>query len=355
MKNSHLERLSIAAAVLPLMLTACQLLPAEEELPAAPVIHSYEAAEYKQTAVIRGDLSLTRRVPCEYVPASKEQLAFSLGGEYIDRICVAEGDQVQPGQLLAELVKDDLTEQIAAQEYEIQVLELKQQHLEENMALELSRLEALHVGAKQKQEAREKYEQQLQETGDSLYIQGLCLEELRSELELRQLRAGIGGTVTFVRSLAPGQRSTEGRVMITIADMTSTAFTVKGDDAAYFPPGTHTFIQQGGRELEAVSVDAAELGITNSEETSRAYLRLIQPDPTLEDGVKGYIELTLDSRQDVLYVSKKAIKTAGNRRFVYLLDENDLKVTRDVTTGLEAGDFVEITSGLSEGESVIIG
>ena len=58
-----------SAAAVSLLFSACQMFPAEEELPSAPVIRSYEAAEYKVATVVRGDLAKTVRVSCEYVPA----------------------------------------------------------------------------------------------------------------------------------------------------------------------------------------------------------------------------------------------------------------------------------------------
>ena len=85
-----------------------------------------------------------------------------------------------------------------------------------------------------------------------------------------------------------------------------------------------------------------------------AYLQLLQPDPSLENGVSGTIRVTLDYREDVLYVNKKAIKTADGGQFVYMLDEDGLRIRREVVTGLECGDYIEIMDGLAEGESVII-
>ncbi len=85
-----------------------------------------------------------------------------------------------------------------------------------------------------------------------------------------------------------------------------------------------------------------------------AYLQLLQPDPTLENGESGTVQVTLDQREDVLYVNKEAIKAAEGAQFVYMLDENGLKVLREVVTGLESDDYIEVVSGLAEGDSVIV-
>lgn len=42
------------------------------------------------------------------------------------------------------------------------------------------------------------------------------------------------------------------------------------------------------------------------------------------------------------------------KRFVYVQDENGLRAMAEVETGFEADGFVEILSGLEEGDAVIL-
>ena len=141
MRKNSLRWMSLI--VVPILCTSCQIMPVEEELPAAPVIRSYEAKEYEQTMVIRGDMVLNKTVRCTYMPAKRERLSFSLGGEYIDSVYVSEGQQVRAGDLLAELEQGDLYQQISSQEYQIQLLNLRKSHIQKNQSLELSRQDAL--------------------------------------------------------------------------------------------------------------------------------------------------------------------------------------------------------------------
>jgi len=344
-----------SAAVASLLLTACQMFPAEEELPAAPVIRSYEAVEYTYATVVRGDLIKSQKISCEYVPAKKENHCFVLGGERIDQIFVTEGEQVTEGTVLAQLQCESYIRNIETQEYDLQVLELKREHLLENQKLALEKLDLQDASSIKIRETTESYEKQLQSIDDSLYVGRLRLQELQKELKDRQLIAGFDGSVIYARSLSSNERSVESRIVVTVADMESTAFVVKGEDAAHFPVGTQVTITQNKEILTAKSVEAAELGLTDvTSDEPIAYLKLDHPDPTLESGDRGSIEVVLDSRTDVLYLDRDAIKTAEGKQFVYILDENGLKVMHDVTVGLVSGDFVEITSGLSEGDSVIL-
>ena len=392
--NKRLRRAIMLMAV-PLVCASCGIMPEEEELPAAPVIRTYEAAEYEQALVLRGDMVLTRKVKCTYASAKQEKYSFSLGGMYIDKVYVSEGQQVKKGELLAGLEQGDLPRQISDGEYALRALQVSRAYLPEYQRLDRERQEAViadmegqikelmawsrnyepgtEEGAayvdranavliqqialeKQKDAEAEADEKQLQEADDALYIAGLRLQELKEELRERQIYSGLDGTVTYLQKIKEGDRSVKGKVLITVADLDTVVFTVKGDDAQYFPVGTQATVLCEKKEFPAQAVEPAALGLAEQQEGDEpmAYLQLLQPDPTLENGVSGIIEVTLDQRKDVLYVTKDAIKAAEGAKFVYMLDENGLRVLQEVRTGLEDGEYVEIVSGLAEGDSVII-
>ncbi len=79
----------------------------------------------------------------------------------------------------------------------------------------------------------------------------------------------------------------------------------------------------------------------------------VSENPDMGNNTYGTATVVLDSRKDVLYVDRTLVMSADDRKYVYVLDESGLRVSRDVTTGLEAKGYVEITSGLSEGEMVV--
>lgn len=209
---------------------------------------------------------------------------------------------------------------------------------------------------KQREAEVEAGEKRLQEADEALYIADLRLRELREKLRERQIYADFGGTVTYLQKLKEGDRSVKGKIFVTVADLENVVFTVKGEDAQYFPVGTKATVLCEKKEFPVLAVDPTVLGLARDEESDGAiaYLQLLTPDPTLESGVKGSIQVVLDRREDVLYVKKEAIKAAEEAKYVYMLDENGLRILREVTTGLENESYVEIVSGLSEGDSVII-
>lgn len=388
------RRRAIVFMTVPLLCISCGIMPEEEALPAAPVIRTYEAEEYQQTRVMRGDVVLSKSVKCTYASAKQEKYSFSLGGMYIDKVYVSEGQQVKKGALLAELEKGDLPGQISDSEYALKALQVKRAYLPEHQRLELARQDAVIADMegqikelmawsgnyedgeekkalidqanailiqkialeKQREDTAEDGQKQLQAADEDLAIAQLKLQELQERLRERQIYADFGGTVTYLQKTQEGDRSVKGKSFITIADLDTVVFTVKGEDAQYFPVGTEVTVVCQKKEFPARAVDPGELGLAKEEEkdTPIAYLQLLQPDPTLENGAKGTVEVILDQKRDVLYVNKEAIKAAEEARFVYMLDENGLRFLQEVTTGLENDHYVEIISGLSEGDSIII-
>lgn len=389
MERKHLGL--IAFMLIPGLLSACQLLPEEEKLPPAPVIHAYEAEEYKYVTVMRGDLISTSNITTYYSLTKKQNLSFPLGGMYIDTVNVTVGQQVKTGDVLASIEQEDIQAQLTAQRHEINVLNKQSKHLKEALELELSQYSSMLTSLEQQLQqlqaavpteeeaastqqqidalllqieslkqrstsAQNSYDQQMETINDSLYVAYLRMDELNTTLENRMLIAGMDGVVTFVEEVVEGQRSVGDQRFITIADLASAAFTVDAEYASFLPIGTEVTITCNKQEQEAVAVDPADLGIdvANAEEPVPVYLKLKQPDPSLEDYDKGTLNLTLEQRSDVLYVQKEAIQNADSDPFVYLMDEDGLRTIQSVTTGMSTGEFVEIISGLNEGDYVIV-
>lgn len=79
----------------------------------------------------------------------------------------------------------------------------------------------------------------------------------------------------------------------------------------------------------------------------------IQTDQILPAGASADVEIVLDTRPNVLALPTRAIFGRGTEKFVYL-KEGSIAKKQPVTTGLSNFDFVEILSGLSDGETVLI-
>ena len=74
----------------------------------------------------------------------------------------------------------------------------------------------------------------------------------------------------------------------------------------------------------------------------------------LYEGMTGDGTCVTKETKEVTYVSNRAIFRDGTRSYVKVRDENGNIVEKDVTTGFSDGVNVEITEGLSQGDTVLI-
>ena len=74
----------------------------------------------------------------------------------------------------------------------------------------------------------------------------------------------------------------------------------------------------------------------------------------LYEGMTGDVTCVTKETKEVTYVSNRAIFRDGTRSYVKVRDENGNIVEKDVTTGFSDGVNVEITEGLSQGDTVLI-
>ena len=82
---------------------------------------------------------------------------------------------------------------------------------------------------------------------------------------------------------------------------------------------------------------------------------LVEGDTTkLYGGMTADITFVTDTRDNALYVPRKAIVKENDRTYVYVDGADGEKELTEVTTGLSNGTSVEILSGLAEGDTIYI-
>lgn len=344
-------------------LSACALIPEEETFKSAPIIRNNEVKAYRLASAVRGDLQLTARVTCTYVPIQTENLAFPVGGENIDEIYVSQGDTVESGQLLGQLSVDGIQESIDSCQRQIGERNLQLSQLWQQQSLSEERINLQYAddpeGLTQAMDAMKKsFRARRQELEDAVTVLNAQMAEYRDRLAERQLVAGLSGTVTYARAFADGAKSTLGETVITIADSAMSLFRAETEYWEKFQPGELYTIMVNETAYEAVAADAEELGLPAAAETedgkASVYFRLTQPALELESNDRGVITLVLDERRDVLLLDRHCISKMGDKQVVYYLDEQGLRRYCEVETGLEAEDLVEILHGMDEGDSAIL-
>ena len=97
----------------------------------------------------------------------------------------------------------------------------------------------------------------------------------------------------------------------------------------------------------------AASGTTTAEQVDKStHIDFTPGDLVLKSGDLVKVVVTLEEKQDVLWLPPAAIRTFSGRKFV-VIDDNGSQRRIDITTGIETEDRVEIKEGLTEGQVVI--
>jgi HlyD family secretion protein len=102
-----------------------------------------------------------------------------------------------------------------------------------------------------------------------------------------------------------------------------------------------------------VSIDPAET-IVDGVPTYKTTFQFTQTDERIRSGMTANLTIVGDKRDNVLAVPERALYTKNGKRYV-LVEQGKQKVETAVTTGLRGSDgLVEISSGLEEGQRVVV-
>lgn len=356
------KRMLAAAAALCLLCSSCFFLPKEEELPAAPVVYNYQGDPYETVAVLRGDLVKSVEIICKYRAIREEELFFQLSGEVMEEVFVQQGDTVEKGEVLAQLELGDVQEQLTACENQIETLTLQLSQAKENRDDAYHRQQeylaalpsAERVGQPSAATSVAGYLDRIEELEDALQVQKFKRDELKTAIAQRQIIATMDGLVTYAKSVRDGALSSKEDLMFKLSDSTTSAFVGTTGQKDAVKVGQSISLRIGDEERPATVISPGEFGAEKEGNNYFYYFQLDTPDPSLQNGTQGKVLVELERRPDVLYLPDETIRKADGKTGVYFENENGVREMKFVEIGLTADHKVEIKSGLTEGEIIII-
>ena len=345
-----------------LSLSACALLPKEEELPDAPLLQRDDGTSYEFAEVLRGDFTIRETVECRYRANREAKLTFEDEGALGERIYVNVGQSVEEGDLLAEADNEALKSQVAEQQHIFEDARRELRQLQEQESLQAERIGLLERAAAAEEkyqgdlaEARQQRQQTLlriQTARETANIQAERLSELRIQLRETQIYAPFDGIIMDVyqpNELTWIERE-PGEPLCVIADFSKAFFVSETDDEA-FTAGQTVKIAADGKDVPyTTTVVSCETGGGSKYIT---LFELTEPDFTLGIGQRGTIETKVQEYEDVLYLPSAVLQERNGQTFVSYLDEKGIRREKEVTTGVTADGRTEITGGAEEGERVL--
>jgi membrane fusion protein, macrolide-specific efflux system len=319
--------------IISIVLSSCYLFPKEEQILAPPLIEPAEIT-YSVIEVERGNIERKLTSYGSFVSIDQSNVFYEGTSGRIESVDVAIGDEVEQGQILARLETGNLESRIRIQELSHRKVEIAYERAVETNA--------------------DKYSLELAKI--DLELADIALESLKNELERSILRAPISGNAVYVDSrVREGDWVNEFQTLVRIADPNNLQLECSGSGISEFKTGMMVDVEIGEETYSGKVVSTPADVPYGGDENLKKVIRIDVDDPpdTVKLGDNANVSYTIEKSEDTIVLPKQVIRTFVNRKYVMLL-EDGLRVERDIETGIETATQVEILSGLSEGEVVIV-
>ena len=177
-----------------------------------------------------------------------------------------------------------------------------------------------------------------------------------AQLGYSEIRSTIDGYITD-RPLYPGEMASTTAPLLTVMDIShviakahvpqSDALLLrKGDKASITAPGLDKTVS-GTVTLVSPALDP-------NSTTVEIWIQAANPGQQLRPGMTAQLSIVAKTVEDALVIPASALLNAnGDGAQVMVIDSQGKAVTKDVKTGIQNGQEVEIVAGLNAGEQVI--
>lgn len=172
------------------------------------------------------------------------------------------------------------------------------------------------------------------------------LQELLLQNEAGVLFSHINGQIVYLEMCDEGNAIQAGTVVAAVADMNRKQLVCTGLDSAAKYGIQEKYAYFNGKKYDVVYDEA-------SSSASSSVFLLQDPKGEVPVGSYGNLVIYSSMKRQVVTVSREAVHNAGREHYVYVLEEGK-PVSRSVRIGVMDDLYIEILSGLEEGETVFL-
>ncbi|MCH5201085.1 MAG: hypothetical protein J1F60_09005 [Oscillospiraceae bacterium] len=302
----------------------CYFFPDEEPELEPPTLDVAEVV-YSTYTASRKDIASQTYQSGYIVSAVEEECFFTQYTGRLKNIYVNPGDYVEEGDLIAEMNN-------GAIEYRLEIQRLR---------VELARLNYNTSGS-----AADRLQ---------LEIEQNTLASYQAEYDGGHVYAPISGQVSYVKTLNPGDEVDPYDVIVRIVDPERLCVSFTTTSFTDYYVGDEVQVEVNDVYYDAVVVRTPREETAEGDEvTDKVFVEFVGDGPGFGYlGAIGSVVKVTASAENAIVIPKYIVKTDGDRKYVQVL-RDDVKVEVDIETGIETAVEVEILSGLSEGDKVIV-
>ena len=353
-RRNILKRFLTLLLIMTLLLSGCNaenVVVTEEE--------SYTAVEV-ETLTLK-ELHI-ENVMTAKVYADKDVYVVPLMAGKVDKINVSVGDRVQKNDVLFIMDKDDINKQVnqayaayeaASAGFDVSAAQIQTakdsferiKKLYEEGAVPETQFEQARLAAS---------DESLQAAKMGVEQARVAYENAASMLKNAEVKAPISGVISNV-NIVEGEYATASNPPITIVDSESVTieFGVPANMVNKIKKGDKVKVEISAAnyntEAEINSVSSSGDVMTNLYNVDI----VLNNDGAIKPGMFAKVYLNTDKIENTLAVKTDAVKEREGKKYVFVA-ESEAAVGKEVTTGLDTGTYIQIISGLTEGDKVIV-
>lgn len=341
--------LIIAVVALAVMAAFALLRPRGAAAP-APAVAPLEFLPSDVFTVQPSDLQALLPLTGSLSALQQAAVRAKVSGE-LSQVLVREGESVKQGQVIARLDTTEYDARVA--QANGQMLAAKGEYDKARQVMARNR-DLVARGFISKT-AFENYEANTAVAKANLDAANGALAVARKALADTVIYAPFDGMVA-VRSAEPGEKVSPDAKLFDIVNLTrlELAAAIPLSEAGRIRIGQRVQLQAEGQETTLTgALERINPAATEGTRSIMVYVSVANPDGQLRAGqfVKG--GLILEQRPQVLAIPAIAVRTEGERHFVYVIDAQGKLAEQAVQTGLRSADQVEITGGLQAGTRIV--
>ncbi|MDP4143720.1 MAG: efflux RND transporter periplasmic adaptor subunit [Bacillota bacterium] len=315
------------------LLSGCSMFPSEEAQLDPPLIKPKAVAVELATAEKKdidkyitgyGSLTSTHDMP----------LFSKQSGLRLKEIYVKSGDMVKKGQLVAELDSGDLESKIKIEQYNLDKAQLKYEQIQngnDNYAIKMAK--------------------------DDLLIEQQSVSNLQEQLQKTKFISPIDGQVSFIEKMQPGDMVEAYKPIVVISDPSKLQLYYQSNESSIqqVKKGMKAQITYNNSTLTGEVVTSPEDAPPNvSDKMKNAVIINVDNLPTdAKMGDTMQFSVAVESKKDAIVIPIEALEQFGSSCKVAVQDKNAQKEV-SVQIGIQNSKEVEIVSGISEGQKVVL-
>ena len=315
---------AILTGAVAITVSGCYFFPDEEPMLEPPTLDVSEVVYSTYTAVRKDIVSQT--IQSGYIVSNvEEECFFTKYTGQLKNIYVNPGDFVQEGDLIAEMNNGAIEHQLNIQHLRVELAQLNYN----NSGSAADRLQ--------------------------LEIEQNTLAAYQDEYDGGHVYAPISGQVSFVKTLNPGDEVNPYDVIVRIVDPEQLCISATTTSITDYYVGDEVEVEINGDYYAGVVVRTPREEIEDGDEVvDKVFVEFTDDAPGFGYlGAIGNIIKTAAESPNAIVIPKHIVKTDGDRTYVQVL-RDDVKVEVDIETGIETAVEIEVLSGLSEGDKVIV-